>query len=39
VADRLLVTPHVAAITDVTYRDMCVRTADAAIAVLERART
>ena len=32
--DRLLVTPHVAAITDVTYRDICVRTADAALAAL-----
>ena len=32
--DRLLVTPHVAAITDVTYRDICVRTVDAAIAAL-----
>lgn len=36
--DRLLVTPHVAAITDVTYRDICVRTADAAIAVLDTRR-
>jgi phosphoglycerate dehydrogenase-like enzyme len=33
--DRLLVTPHVAAITDVTYRDICVRTATAAIATLQ----
>jgi phosphoglycerate dehydrogenase-like enzyme len=32
--DRLLVTPHVAAITDVTYRDICVRTATAALAAL-----
>jgi phosphoglycerate dehydrogenase-like enzyme len=32
--ERLLVTPHVAAITDVTYRDICVRTATAAIAAL-----
>jgi phosphoglycerate dehydrogenase-like enzyme len=32
--ERLLVTPHVAAITDVTYRDICVRTATAAIASL-----
>jgi len=34
IADRVLVTPHVAAITDVTYRDICVRTAEAALAVL-----
>ena len=32
--DRLLVTPHVAAITDVTYREICVITAEAAIAAL-----
>jgi phosphoglycerate dehydrogenase-like enzyme len=32
--DRVLVTPHVAAITDVTYRDICVTTVEAAIAVL-----
>jgi phosphoglycerate dehydrogenase-like enzyme len=32
--DRLLVTPHVAAITDVTYRDICVRTVTAALAAL-----
>ena len=32
--DRLLVTPHVAAITDVTYRDICVRTVDAALTAL-----
>ena len=36
IADRLLVTPHVAAITDVTYRDICVRTAGAAIAALRQ---
>lgn len=36
IADRLLVTPHVAAITDVTYRDICVRTAAAALAALKR---
>jgi D-3-phosphoglycerate dehydrogenase len=35
IADRVLVTPHVAAITDVTYRDICVRTAEAAIAALD----
>lgn len=35
IADRTLVTPHVAAITDVTYRDICVRTAEAAIAALD----
>ena len=34
IADRLLVTPHVAAITDVTFRDICVRTAVAAVAAL-----
>jgi D-3-phosphoglycerate dehydrogenase / 2-oxoglutarate reductase len=33
--DRLLVTPHVAAITDVTYRELCVRTVEAAIAALD----
>lgn len=38
IADRLLVTPHVAAITDVTYRDICVRTAEAAIALLGDSR-
>jgi D-3-phosphoglycerate dehydrogenase len=32
--DRLLVTPHVAAITDVTYREVCMRTVTAAIAAL-----
>ncbi len=37
VAERLLVTPHVAAITDVTYRELCVRTAAAAIAALPAA--
>jgi len=31
---RTLVTPHVAALTDVTYREICVRTADAVAAVL-----
>lgn len=36
IADRLLVTPHVAAITDVTYREICVRTAVAAIAALDQ---
>ena len=36
--DRLLVTPHVAAITDVTYREICVRTVEAAIAALVRLR-
>ena len=35
-ADRLLVTPHVAAITDVTYREICVRTVEAAVAALGR---
>jgi phosphoglycerate dehydrogenase-like enzyme len=32
--ERLLVTPHVAAITDVTYRDICVRTVTSALAAL-----
>jgi phosphoglycerate dehydrogenase-like enzyme len=32
--DRLLVTPHVAAITDVTYREICVRTVTAAVTAL-----
>jgi D-3-phosphoglycerate dehydrogenase len=32
--DRLLITPHVAAITDITYREICVRTAEAVLAAL-----
>jgi phosphoglycerate dehydrogenase-like enzyme len=32
--DRLLVTPHVAAITDVTYREICVRTVERVLAAL-----
>ncbi|MGI9623658.1 MAG: NAD(P)-dependent oxidoreductase [Acidimicrobiales bacterium] len=32
---RVLLTPHVAAFTDVTYRDICVSAATAAAAVLE----
>ena len=32
--ERLLLTPHVAAITDVTYREICVRTAESAVAAL-----
>ena len=32
--DRLLVSPHVAAITDVTYREICMRTVEAAVAAL-----
>lgn len=32
--ERVLVTPHVAALTDVTYREICVRAADAVAAVL-----
>jgi phosphoglycerate dehydrogenase-like enzyme len=32
--DRLVITPHVAAITDVTYREICVTTVEAALAVL-----
>jgi D-3-phosphoglycerate dehydrogenase len=35
--DRVLVTPHVAAITDVTYRQICVTTGEAAIAALSGA--
>jgi D-3-phosphoglycerate dehydrogenase len=35
--DRVLVTPHVAAITDVTYRQICVATVEAAIAALTAA--
>jgi phosphoglycerate dehydrogenase-like enzyme len=31
---RTVVTPHVAALTDVTYREICVRTAEAVAAVL-----
>ncbi len=34
--DRLLVTPHVAAITDVTYREICVPHGEAAIAALDQ---
>ena len=37
IADRLLLTPHVAAITDTTYRELCVRTVESALAVLGRA--
>jgi phosphoglycerate dehydrogenase-like enzyme len=33
---RLLITPHVAAITDVTYREMCVRAVEVALAALQR---
>jgi len=32
--NRILVTPHVAALTDVTYREICMRTAAAVVAVL-----
>lgn len=32
---RTIVTPHVAALTDVTYREICMRTADAVVAVLQ----
>jgi phosphoglycerate dehydrogenase-like enzyme len=32
--DRVVITPHVAAITDVTYRQICVTTVEAALAVL-----
>jgi phosphoglycerate dehydrogenase-like enzyme len=34
IADRLLVTPHVAAMTDVTYRQLCMATVEAALAAL-----
>ena len=37
IADRLLLTPHVAAITDTTYRELCVRTVESALEVLRRA--
>ncbi len=33
-SDRVLVTPHVAALTDATYRRMCVRTAANVLAIL-----
>ena len=32
--ERVIVTPHIAALTDVTYRAMCVRTAGNLLAVL-----
>lgn len=32
--DRVLITPHVAGLTDVTYREICVRPAAAAVAIL-----
>jgi D-3-phosphoglycerate dehydrogenase len=32
--DRVIITPHIAALTDVTYRTMCVRTAANLLAVL-----
>jgi phosphoglycerate dehydrogenase-like enzyme len=32
--ERVIVTPHIAALTDVTYRAMCVRTAANLLAVL-----
>lgn len=32
--ERALITPHIAAITDVTYRTMCVRTANNVLAIL-----
>lgn len=35
--ERVLVTPHVAALTDTTYREICVRTATAVSAVLDGA--
>ena len=39
IADRLLLTPHVAAITDTTYRELCVRTVEAALEVLRPGET
>ncbi len=33
--ERVLVTPHVAALTDTTYREICVRTAAAVAAILD----
>jgi D-3-phosphoglycerate dehydrogenase len=33
-SERTLITPHIAAITDTTYRSMCVRTASNVLAVL-----
>jgi phosphoglycerate dehydrogenase-like enzyme len=33
--DRVLVTPHVAALTDTTYREICVRTAAAVAAIVD----
>lgn len=35
--DNVIVTPHVAAITDVTYREMCVTTAEEVIRILRGA--
>lgn len=32
--ERVLITPHVAGLTDVTYREICVRPAAAAVAIL-----
>ena len=32
--ERVLVTPHVAALTDTTYREICVRTAESVAAIL-----
>ena len=32
--DRVLVTPHVSALTDVTYREICMRPAEAVVAIL-----
>lgn len=31
---RVVITPHIAALTDVTYREICVRTVEAAVAIL-----
>jgi phosphoglycerate dehydrogenase-like enzyme len=33
-SERTLITPHIAAITDTTYRAMCVRTASNVLALL-----
>ena len=32
--DRVLITPHVAALTDVTYREMCVRPVESVASIL-----
>ena len=34
VADRIVITPHVAGLTDVTYREICLGPAAATVAIL-----